>query len=277
MKKYSEIKIWKYMDLAKFIYMLITESLYFACPSKFIDPYEGYFPRSHIEAEKKEINEKIDHIKKDVYEMMRKQTGNKFTLIDTTNLLKPFITGVVSSFDELGEVGLKFYKKSIKRFGVSCWHKSEYESEAMWALYSASGQGIAIESTIEQLKLSLGNIEGLIIDSVRYRDFENSPIEDGDKNNILFMKRNSFEHEKELRARIPLPKEKEGEGTNILCNLDTLITRIYVSPYASDYFRDVVNSLCHSKIVNFEKPVILSKLFSEPNYEINIQDLKIET
>src|SRR5664279_16676 len=50
MEKCSEIKIWRYMDLAKFTYMLITESLYFACPLKFKDPYEGFLPRSHIEA-----------------------------------------------------------------------------------------------------------------------------------------------------------------------------------------------------------------------------------
>ena len=176
------------------------------------------------------------------------------------------IDGLKNMLETLG-----IYKKVIKKYGVSCWHKSEYESEAMWRLYSASGQGIAIESTIEQLKLSLGKIEGLIIEPVRYRDFENASIEQGHKHNILFMKRESFEYEKELRAIICLPKEKEGDGDNILCNLNTLITCIHVSPYASDYFNDVVNDLCHSRIGSFEKLVIRSKLFSEPNYGIKLE------
>lgn len=263
MEECSEIKIWKYMDLAKFIYMLITESLYFACPLKFNDPCEGLLPRSHIEANLKMMAPIVQDIIS-----IRNKLADKYS--DSIDLQQSDakIDGLKNMLETLG-----IYKKVIKKFGVSCWHKSEYESEAMWRLYSASGQGIAIESTIEQLKLSLGKVERLIINCVRYRDFDNASIEKGHEHNILFMKRESFEYEKESRATVCLPKEKEGEGDNILCNLNTLITHIHVSPYASNYFNDVVNALCHSKIGNFEKPVIRSKLFSEPNYGIKIQDL----
>lgn len=82
------------------------------------------------------------------------------------------------------------------KFGVSCWHESDYESDAMWKLYSASGQRIAIESTVGQLRESLGNRTDLIIDRVRYMDFEQDPIEKGHRHYRLFVKRKSFEHEK---------------------------------------------------------------------------------
>lgn len=44
------MKIWRYMDLAKFTHMLATQSLYFACTTQMTDPYEGWLPRSHIAA-----------------------------------------------------------------------------------------------------------------------------------------------------------------------------------------------------------------------------------
>ena len=62
-------------------------------------------------------------------------------------------------------------KESTLRFGVSCWHKSDHESEAMWKLYSASGQAIAIESTVGQLRSSLGSREGVIITRCEVRRF----------------------------------------------------------------------------------------------------------
>jgi len=255
----SKIKIWKYMDLAKFIYMLVTESLYFACPLKFNDPYEGLLPKSYIEANTNMIAPVVQDLIS-----IRDQLANKYP-----NSIDPQQSDVkIRDLKNISET-IETYKEVVKKFGVSCWHRSEYESEAMWKVYSSLGQGIAIESTIERLKLSLGKVEGLIIDSVRYRNFDNAPLEKDHEHYILFMKRESFEYEKELRVTICLPKEKEREGVNILCNLNTLISHVHVSPYASEYFNEVVNILCSRKFGNFEKPVISSKLLSEPNYKIN--------
>ena len=39
-------KIWRYMDLAKFISLLSKEALYFSCPADFNDPFEGFIPRN---------------------------------------------------------------------------------------------------------------------------------------------------------------------------------------------------------------------------------------
>jgi hypothetical protein len=44
------LKIWRYMDLPKFVNMLATNMLYFTCISGFKDPYEGWLPRSYMEA-----------------------------------------------------------------------------------------------------------------------------------------------------------------------------------------------------------------------------------
>jgi hypothetical protein len=207
MENCSELTIWKYMDFAKFAYVLTTRSLYFACPSELQDPYEGGLPRSHVEAWSKILQSRADHMiaRRPAFAA---QSPISLQLFDS--LMEKFA----------GEIrGAR--ATAISRFGVCCWHKSDYESAAMWKLYSASGQGIAIESTVGRLKASLGDREDLIIDSVRYMDFDQDPIEKGQRHYGLFIKRKSFEYEKELRATVRLPEE--GRGVSVSCDLDVLI------------------------------------------------------
>ena len=37
----SKSKVWKYMDMAKFLYLLENRKIYFSKVSKFDDPFEG--------------------------------------------------------------------------------------------------------------------------------------------------------------------------------------------------------------------------------------------
>jgi len=153
-------------------------------------------------------------------------------------------------------------------FGISCWHQNEHESEAMWKLYSASGQGIAIESTDVKLKKAITDTKGLIIDKVRYMDFDNDPIEKGHRHYRLFLKRKSFDHERELRATVLLPEV--GKGVYVPCDLDILISSIHLSPFVPEYFKIVVQALCIGKTRILRKDIHQSKLFDEPNYGIEI-------
>lgn len=43
-----DIKIWRYMDMAKFISMLVTESLWFSSAAKFDDPFEGSHSKMYV-------------------------------------------------------------------------------------------------------------------------------------------------------------------------------------------------------------------------------------
>jgi hypothetical protein len=55
------MKIWRYMDLAKFIALLSNRALYFTSASKFNDPYEFFIPEIYT----KEIkNKRIEFITK---------------------------------------------------------------------------------------------------------------------------------------------------------------------------------------------------------------------
>ena len=57
------------MDLAKFISLLVTESLYFACPSEFDDPFEGYYLKSHFEAFSKTVRDMLSPIASLIYQL----------------------------------------------------------------------------------------------------------------------------------------------------------------------------------------------------------------
>jgi hypothetical protein len=192
------------MDFAKFAYLVTTRSLYFVCPSEFQDPYEGMLLRSHVEAWSKALQSVADPMIA-LRPAFAAQSPTSLQLFDS--LMEKFAGDVRGA-----------YAMAASRFGVCCWHKSDHESAAMWRLYSASGQGIAIESTIGRLKASLRDTEGLIVESVRYMDFDTDPIEKGHRHYGLFIKRKSFEYEKELRATVRLPEE--GRGVSLSCDLE---------------------------------------------------------
>lgn len=243
------------MDLAKFISLLANSSLYFACPIEFNDPYEGHLPVSHIKATAK-IQHNFIEEQRDVLKRLVAQAPN----LD--------FTSQQAKFDKILDDYIKespaVTEQVVRKFGVSCWHQNEYESEAMWQIYSAAGQGIAIESTVAQLYNSIHIKDGLYIDDVRYADFQNDPIIKGYKHYGLMMKRKSFEHEKEIRALRMLPEE--GKGMLFNCDLNVLINRIHISPYAPRYFQEAVEFICKGQVQVLNKPIIHSDLLKKPTY-----------
>lgn len=247
--------IWKYMDLAKFISLLSNNSLYFACPIEFNDPYEGHLPVSHIKAIA-DIQHRFIEEQRGVWRQLAAQAPN----LD--------LSAKQTEFDKILDDYIKespsVREQVVRKFGVSCWHQNQHESEAMWRIYSAAGQGIAIESTVAQLYESILLKDGLYIDDVRYADFQNDPIIKGHKHYGLMMKRKSFEHEKEIRALKMLPEE--GKGMLLKCDINVLINRIHISPYAPSYFQEAVEFMCKGQVQILNKPIIHSDLLKKPAY-----------
>jgi hypothetical protein len=138
----------------------------------------------------------------------------------------------------------------------------------MWRIYSASGSGIAIESTKHQLGESILEREHLVVGDVRYMDFENDPIEKGHEHYGLFLKRKSFEYERELRATILL--KNEGKGELVRCDLNVLIARVHVSPLAPAYFKEAVEKICSGGMRKLCKPVLQSTLLDKPGDDYSL-------
>jgi hypothetical protein len=158
---------------------------------------------------------------------------------------------------------------------INPWHYNEYESAAMWNLYSHENAGIAIQSTTRRLSESFRkNNEDIIwIGQVQYLDFSKDWMNRWTNLFEAFLtKRKSFEYENEIRAvtclpsdnlnrellastategsniflsqnRTINPKELTDKGKYVSADLEVLVEKVYVAPYAESWFEEVVESL----------------------------------
>jgi hypothetical protein len=245
------LKIWRYIDLAKFVWMLATCKLYFPCLAELEDPYEGWLPDSHIGALKRVFQPQLDELKH---------------TLDSIRAMHP--TRDHAPLDALFEDAQRkldprrVLQEANNKFGVSCWHINDGESDAMWKLYAAAGSGIAIESTKARLESALKG-DGIFVDQVRYMDFDNDEIDKGHRHYNLFIKRKSFAHEQELRATILL--SKPGAGTAVLCDMDALIAKIHISPHAPPYYADAVRYIVKCADTKITAPIVPSRLLDRPD------------
>lgn len=246
----NELKIWRYMDLAKFISLLSNKALFFASPCQFNDPYEFDLPKSHYQA----LDELNDNWKQKLLQELEEKIPN---LKNTPQYEK-----IIQNINQMSST--KSLNNEVKKkFGVSCWHINDYENEALWKVYSNQGQGIAIETTDEKLKKSFITEKNVLCDKVRYEDFDTAPIEKGHKHYGGFLKRKAFEYEKEYRGMVLLDESDYDCGCLIQVNLETLIEKIHIAPSMPSYFKDAITFLCNQDLAFLQDRIIYSNLYEK--------------
>lgn len=234
-------KIWRYMDFAKYVSLLSKQELFFARSDMFEDPFEGSIPAKISELWRSPLPETHRHIHHDITKHQREWTY------------------------------------------ISCWHLNEYESEAMWKLYAKTNEAVAIQSTYAKLRDSLPN--EVCLGCVNYMDYETlysrTPIKSSPDQIWPFIhKRISFEHEKEVRAvkwRLEdgFTYDKDGwtaigakkntlSGQAIPLPLKEVIEKIYIAPYAPNWFKSVVESVTEK--YSFEFSIVQSDMNNQPSY-----------
>ncbi len=110
-------KAWRYVDLSRFLSLLVTRSLFFARADLLGDKFEGSISQATIES----------------YNNPRSPVS-------------------LPAFQDT----LKRLREALRRnVAVSCWHIAECESFPMWAVYAERGSGIAIRSTYSRMAKSL--------------------------------------------------------------------------------------------------------------------------
>ena len=158
----------------------------------------------------------------------------------------PMISGDPKSGSRFtrGEIDLRRFMHLAR---VNCWHMGEFESEAMWRLYTRERDGVAIKTVFGRFKEALVGEESVNVSRVSYRDYRTESIPWGNALLPLVHKRISFRHEQEVRALYVEPQAKEGpdEPVGGYCRVDLprLIEEIVVAPFAADWFVDLVRSL----------------------------------
>jgi hypothetical protein len=225
------------MDFTKFVSMLDHGGLYFTRTDLFSDLFEGSFSL---------INKKYRDIINSRFKEYRKEVN-----ID-------------------GNVG-EMIKHLRKWVYISCWHKNDQESAAMWKLYSKTHESVCIQTTYQRLRDGLD--DSVEIGKVRYADYKKEWIPESHHLSPFFYKRLSFEHEKEFRAVINFadlsdfssPEFEKGphdKGTWRTINLKKLIEKIHIAPEAPNWFVQLVKNVI--KKYDLDKKVIKSSLESEP-------------
>lgn len=229
----SDDKLWRYMNLAKFISLLSTRKLYFASIDSFEDVFEGAYSTN-------ESREAILAFNRAIYLHNKHQKCHDDDF-EGCSINSEAETAKEEKIIRVMNVLMERTGKLLRRSTyVNCWHLSENESDAMWKLYSSAGKdGIAIQTTYNNFKIAISSEVNVKVRKVQYIDYLNTYA---DIEEPYWYKRKSFEYENEVRALIA-HTEYDLAGLPVPVDLEKLIENIYVSPYAPPWYFDVVKSV----------------------------------
>lgn len=226
------VKLWRYMDLPKFLSMLDLSALYFSPADQFRDPYEGTFPVANEELRTKHYPHYLSNIE------------------------------VFQRRDEL-------FQKTRKHTIINCWHLNEFESAAMWDIYANQNSGIAIQSTFGRFRTVLDNLQDeVVIGKVSYIDYQSNWMPEHNYALLYLHKRKSFEYEQEIRAIISndLNSINKGEarefenGRNIVVDIGRLVENIYLNPTMPQWIFNLIKGILAK--YGFNIPLVQSRLYA---------------
>jgi hypothetical protein len=234
--------LWRYQDLPRYLDLLIRKQLFFTRIDQFEDPFEGKY---NIPDKAGKVMEGAAALKK------------------TTQPAK-------KEYSELAE------EHSRKRvaFTANTWHRNDDENYAMWNIY-ARNYGVAIQTNYKKLKESFHKSDKPIyIGKVIYYKESAHQIPMDDPLAPFLHKRCMYQYENEIRCCY-IMSEAEGNGFTweeqdtyngvfIPVDLDRLIERIYISPYAPDWFRNLVART--NETFNIQKEIVHSAVFQSENF-----------
>ena len=204
--------IWKYLDLSKFLDLLLSQKMFMSRSDKFEDQFEGTFSEPTVE----EIKKIAVH-------------NPKF---------------------------LDYYKTHRKNVVISSWHINEYESFAMWQIFTKNQEGLAIQSTLARLQEALApeNRIEQYIGEVNYIDYKKEHIPFEDSFFPFLFKRKSFQYEKEIRviSDVSPLQLAVNEGIKINVDINQLIEKVYIHPKSENWYKKLVLELMDKLNFNFE-------------------------
>lgn len=160
---------------------------------------------------------------------------------------------------------------------VSCWHRSLYESDAMWQLYADEWKGIAIQTNLDKIKKSIKPFrlnpkyaeENICVGNVKYIDLTKEKL----KVSMIerfWHKHTAFDWEKEFRIGISLRLAEEfgvdipEYGIKIKFEITDLVERIHLGPFLSDADIERVRKIAIEKGIGDR--IDISSLKGTPRY-----------
>lgn len=246
----TEIKVWRYLTLPKFLAAITQRSLPLARADTLGDAFEGSVPQGFGE---QVVETFVEDAKRITKELVAK---GEWPTESSTEELKQQLAPQI----KIRRIAY------IRGSHISCWRWGD-ESEAMWRLYCGPEGGMAMVTSYEQLKTSLTPDAATRLGLVRYIDFEREALPSLNFMHPLMHKRAAFAHEQEVRIvrfldaevrelMVPEPK-KLPPAIRLLQPWipEAVLERVVVSPYASDWYFETVKS-----VISTINPSIASKL-----------------
>ena len=224
----GETKLWRYLDLPKFLDLIQRRRLFFSRVDRFRDSdrQEGVI---HTQFHKK---------------LLQQLEAGETKLPENFGITRDQLLEMERHAEAFNESSF------LKRVFLNCWHMSEHESFAMWKVYSQSF-GICVQSTYLDLlecfvddKWSCYNDKSRIyIGKVIYIDKQSSLVPQENLFWPYIHKSQEFQYEQELRCLLNV---WDGENESFAPRVDThrLIKAIHLSPFAPAWFKSVVEGLC---------------------------------
>ncbi|MGA9638509.1 DUF2971 domain-containing protein [Flavobacterium sp.] len=195
--------VWKYLDLSKFLDLLMSRKLFMSRSDKFEDQYEGTFSEPTYD------------------EIKRLSTDNPDFL--------------------------QYYKTHREKVAISSWHINEYESFAMWQIFTQNSEGLAIQSTVGRLQKALQPESNYkqYIGEVNYIDYKKEYIPFDDMFFPFLFKRKSFQYEREVRIITDVTQNDIilNDGLKINVAIEELIEKIYIHPKSENWYKNLVIEL----------------------------------
>lgn len=272
-------RLWRYMDLPKFIDLITSRNLWLTNAEVLAidDPHEGLqgaiqFPHrmwNNIEDVPDVLRRQIVERRHNSEEMTEEQAFRNWFMLEEQHC---FMT-----------------QSGRRNFYINCWHMAEFESAAMWKIYSSPGAGIAIISSAGRLHTALENAEeDLHFGAVEYVHPLNFEIGSPNAFNPIVKKRSNFSYEQEARLvhwhkgnyHDPLEHfawndesmrfdnilenpEPITPGISVKCDVATMIEHVIVSPFAPPWYLPMINRLL--KDLGYELKAYSSNLLVAPH------------
>lgn len=244
-------KLWRYMDLDKYINMIAFKDIFMNSLSGYKDDtFENYC----------DIVAYIDDREK-VEELFAYYVGKE----------KASIKDVLTYTEKqkwLAELFLNIQDATV----VSCWHWNDIQSSAMWNLYASNPEAaVAIRTTYGKLRDTFKEKDGFYIQPVNYIDYSSFLP---DAYDAKWYKRLVYSHEREVRiAKVEdnygKPKynpdgslARTGKIPHLYpTDINDLVDYIYISPYANKIFAETVAA------INNKYGIKCPLIFQDQNYQ----------
>jgi len=204
--------VWKYLDLSKFVDLLLYQKLFMSRSDKFEDQYEGTFSEP-------------------TFEEIRKLSTNNPDF-------------------------LNYYKTHREKVVISSWHSNEYESFAMWQIFTQKNEGLAIQSTLGRIKEALlpEHTFEQHIGEVNYIDYKKEYIPFDNAFFPFLFKRKSFQYEREIRIITDVTSQNLtiDNGLKIDVDINLLIEKIYIHPKSENWYKNLIIEMVKRLGFDFE-------------------------